>query len=201
MKKSLSYGLLLLAVGLMSVTGYIEPAAASNNELLQMAGPAAMGFGFAGAGMIFSEQLKFSTDQDISQVAGTYASTNIIDTGAPGTVFGAAAALNRNVGKGIPVPILVQLTEDIASAGASTLQIQIETASEEAMDTTNVVVAQSRLYTKAECVAGLQFGVAILPNDMQRYIRVNYIIGTATTTAGLVTAGIVHGVQTNDNQG
>ncbi|MCC4240382.1 Bbp16 family capsid cement protein [Thalassospira povalilytica] len=146
--------------------------------------------------MIFSEELMFSDDQDVSQAAGTYASTNIIDTGAPGTVYGAAAALARNVGPGNPVPILVQLTETVTSAGAATMQFQIETADEEAFDTTNVIVAQSRVYALAELVAGLQFGVAILPNDMKRFIRVKYVIGTATTTAGLATAGIVHGVQT-----
>lgn len=146
--------------------------------------------------MIFSEELMFSDDQDVSQAAGTYASTNIIDTGAPGTVYGAAAALSRNVGPGNPVPVLVQLTETVTSAGAATMQFQIETADEAAFDTTNVVVAQSRVYALAELVAGLQFGVAVLPNDMKRFIRVNYVIGTATTTAGLATAGIVHGVQT-----
>ena len=147
--------------------------------------------------MIFSDQLKFSTNQDLSQVAGTYPSTNVIDTGAAGTVYGAAAALARNVGPGKEVPILVQLTEDFTSGGAATLQFQIETADEEAMDTTNVVVAESGIYALADMVAGLQFPVAILPNAMKRFIRVNYVIGVATTTAGLATAGIVAGVQTN----
>ncbi|HCE23295.1 MAG TPA: hypothetical protein DF282_12415, partial [Hyphomonas sp.] len=96
--------------------------------------------------MIFSEELMFSDDQDVSQAAGTYASTNTIDTGAPGTVYGAAAALARNVGPGNPVPILVQLTETVTSAGAATMQFQIETADEEAFDTTNVIIAQSRVY-------------------------------------------------------
>ncbi|MFV1850118.1 MAG: Bbp16 family capsid cement protein [Thalassospira sp.] len=146
--------------------------------------------------MIFSKELMFSDDQDVSQAAGTYNSTNAIDTGAPGTVYGAAAALARNVGPGNPVPILVQLTETVTSGGAATMQFQIETADEEAFDTTNVVVAQSRVYALADLVAGLQFGVAVLPNDMKRFIRVNYVIGTATTTAGLAKAGIVHGVQT-----
>lgn len=146
--------------------------------------------------MIFSEELMFSDDQDVSQAAGTYPSTNKIDTGAPGTVYGAAAALVRNVGPGNPVPILVQLTETVTSAGAATMQFQIETADEEAFDTTNVVVAQSRVYALADLVAGLKWGVAVLPNDMKRFIRVNYVIGTAATTAGLATAGIVHGVQT-----
>lgn len=151
--------------------------------------------------MIFSDELLFSDDQDLSQVVGTYPSTNIIDTGAPGTVFGHAAALKRRVGPGTPVPILVQVTEDFDSAtDTETLQFQIETADEEAFDTTNVVVAQSRAYAAADLVAGLQFGVAVLPNDVKRYLRVNYVIAGETTTAGKATAGIVLGVQTSPNQ-
>jgi hypothetical protein len=147
--------------------------------------------------MIFSENLKFSDDQDLAQTAGTYNSTNVINTGAAGTVYGAASALSRNVGPGQPVPFLAQVTEDFASAGACTLQFQIETADEEAFDTTNVVVAESRAYSKTESVAGLQWGVQVMPADLKQFIRVNYVIGTATTTAGKATAGIVHGVQTN----
>ena len=188
--KLLSIGLLVAGLAVMAIVGLPGIGEASTYDLV---GP---GFAIGGAGMIFSEQLKFSEDQDISQVVGTYNSTNIIDTGAPGTVFDAAAALDRNVGPGNPVPILIQMTETLVGATA-TLQFQIETADEEAMDTTNVVIAQSRLYAVGECVAGKQFGIAYLPNDCLRYLRVNYLIGTATTTAGTVTAGIVKGVQTN----
>ncbi len=151
--------------------------------------------------MIFSDQLKFSTNQDLSQVAGTYASTNIIDTGAPGTVYGAAAALGRDVGKGNPVNVLAQVTQTFASAGAATLQFKIETADNAAFTTNKQVLAESRAYALAELVAGKQFEVQYLPNNCRRYIRISYVIGTATTTAGTCTAGIVLGVQTNDNQG
>jgi len=147
--------------------------------------------------MIFSEQLKFSTAQSVVSVAGTIASTNVIDTGAPGTAYGAAAALERNVGAGEEVSILIQVVSSLASLGACTLQFQIETADDAAFTINNQVVAQSRAYSKAEAVTGLQFGVDELPDDMRRFIRVNYVIGAATTTAGAVTAGIVHGVQTN----
>lgn len=145
--------------------------------------------------MIFSDELMFSDDQDVAQSAGTYPSTNIIDTGVPGTVYGAAAALARNVGPGNKVPILVQMTEDLDSADdTATIQFQIETADEEEFDTTNVVVAMSREYTVAEAVAGMKWGVDCLPSDLKEFIRVNYIIGTQAATAGKVTAGITHGV-------
>lgn len=148
--------------------------------------------------MIFSEQLKFSDNQTLAVAAGTVNSTNVVDTGAPGTVFGAAAPLKRNVGPGEDADILIQLTADLTSAGAATLQFQIETADDAAFAVNAAVVAESRVYTLAESVAGLQFGVDSLPEDMQRFIRVNYVIGAFAGTGGTVTAGIVHGVQHAD---
>lgn len=150
--------------------------------------------------MIFSNQLKFSTAQSVAGTVQTFASTNVLDTGATGTVYGAAAALKRNVGPGEDVKILCQVVTDLASAGAATLQFQIETADDAAFSSGQVVVAESRAYALAECVAGLKFGVDVLPNDMKRYIRVNYVVGGATTTAGAVTSGIVLGTETNPNQ-
>lgn len=148
--------------------------------------------------MIFSANLRFSDDQDVSQTTGTYNSTNVIDTGAPGTVYGAASALSRNVGPGQMVPLLVQMTEGLdSSGGAATITFQLETSDVEAFSSTNVVLAQSRAFTEGEAVAGFKWGVAVLPDDCKRYLRVNYVIAGETSTAGTVTAGIVHGVQTN----
>lgn len=193
--KLLSIGLMFAGFALMAFVG-IPDANASITELI---GPAGIAFG--GSGMIFSEELKFSNNQDLSQVAATYASTNIIDTGSPGTVYGAAAALAKDAGPGHPIPVLVQVTETFTSGGAATLQVQIETDTDEGMATNNEVIAQSRVYALAELVAGMQFEVQYLPNRARQFLRVNYIIGTATTTAGTCTAGIVAAVQApNDNQ-
>ena len=147
--------------------------------------------------MIFSANLRFSDDQDISTTVGTVNSTNVVDTGAAGTVYGAGSALSRNVGPGKGVPILVQITETVLSGGAATIEFQIETSDVEGFGSTNVVIARSSAYAKTDLVAGFQFGVAVLPNDCKRFLRVNYVIAGATTTAGLASAGIVHGVQTN----
>lgn len=147
--------------------------------------------------MIFSSKLMFSEDQDVSQTAGTYVSTNVIDTGAPGKVYGAAANLARNVGPGNRVPILIQMTEGLdSSGGTATIAFQIETSDVEAFGSTNVVIAQSRPFTESEAVAGFKWGVDVLPSDCKRYLRVNYIIDEETSTKGLVTAGIVAAVQT-----
>ena len=58
--------------------------------------------------MIFSAQQLFSDDQAITASAD---STNVIDLGVAGTPYGAAAALNRDIGDGAGIPILVQITE------------------------------------------------------------------------------------------
>jgi len=147
--------------------------------------------------MIFSANLLFSEDQDVSQTAGTYISTNVIDTGAPGTVYGASAAMSRNVGPGNKVPILVQMTEGLdSSGGAATITFQIETANVEAFSSTNVIIAQSRAFTEAEAVDGFKWGIDVLPSDCKRFLRVKYVIAGETSTAGTVTAGIVADVQT-----
>ena len=58
--------------------------------------------------MIFDRTLLFSNAQAITADA---ASTDIVDLGATGTVYGAAAALNRDIGKGEEVALNVQVVE------------------------------------------------------------------------------------------
>ena len=147
--------------------------------------------------MIFSANLLFSENQDVSQTAGTYVSTNVVNTGAGGTVYGAASALSRNVGPGNKIPILVQMTEGLdSSGGAATITFQIETADVEAFSSTNVIIAQSRAFTEAEALAGFKWGIDVLPSDCKQYLRVKYVIAGETSTAGTVTSGVVAAVQT-----
>lgn len=139
--------------------------------------------------MILSAQQLFSDDQ---AVTATAVSTNVIDLGAPGTPYDAAAALNQDIGKGAGVPILIQVTEDFDNL--TSLDIAIETGATTSLGT--VVINKTVLL--ADLVAGYQFPVQILPNEInERYLGLRYTVtGTAPTT-GQVTAGITMGVQTN----
>jgi len=139
--------------------------------------------------MIFSLQQLFSDDQAITASAD---STNVIDLGAPGTPYGAAAALNQDVGKGAKIPILVQVTE--AFDNLTSLEIKISTGATTALGTT--VLSQTILL--ADLVVGKQTSFDVLPNDItERYLGIEYVVTGTAPTVGKVTAGITMGVQTN----
>lgn len=142
--------------------------------------------------MILSAQQLFSDDQAITASAD---STNVIDLGAPGTPYGAAAAINQDIGKGNPVTILVQVTTAMAAAGAATLTFNISTGATTALGTTIATVGP---IAKADLVAGYQIPIQVLPNKInERYLGIEYVVATGPMTAGNVTAGITMGNQTN----
>lgn len=139
--------------------------------------------------MILSAQQIFSDDQAITATA---VSTNVIDLGVAGTPYDAVAPLNQDIGKGAKIPVLIQVTEDFNNL--TTLTVAIETGATTALGT--VVISKDVLL--ADLVAGYQFPVEVLPNEIdERYLGVRYTVtGTAPTT-GVVTAGITMGNQTN----
>ena len=139
--------------------------------------------------MIFSAQQLFSDDQAIT---GDADSTNVIDLGVPGTPYGAAAALNDDVGKGAKVPLLVQVTVDFNTL--TSLNINLSTGATTALGTT--IATQNILL--ADLVAGKQINLDFLPNGIvERYLGVEYDVVGTDPTEGNITAGIVMGVQTN----
>lgn len=139
--------------------------------------------------MIFSAQQLFSDDQAITASAD---STNVIDLGVAGTPYGAAAALNDDVGKGAKIPFLAQVTE--AFNNLTSLEIKISTGATTALGTT----IASQVILLADLAVGKQINIDVLPNGItERYLGVEYVVvGTAPTT-GKITAGITMGNQTN----
>lgn len=143
--------------------------------------------------MILSKELMFSDDQDLAQTAAAYASTNHVDMGAPGTPHGAAAAINRDIAKGEPVPIDIMITETFASGGAATLTIELQTDDDPAFGSATTIWSSGAL-ALAALVQGYRIPPLYLPEGItERYMRVLYTIGTATTTAGKVTAALASG--------
>lgn len=134
--------------------------------------------------MILDDTLLFSDDQDLAAVASTIVSTNVINFG-----------VDRNMGIGVPIPLLVQVTEDFASGGAATLQVVIDTDDNEGMASAERVFS-SQVIALGDLVAGYKIPMTnYMPNENEQFMRLSYIIGTATTTAGKVTAGISAGNQ------
>ncbi len=142
--------------------------------------------------MIFSAQQLFSDDQAVTATAN---STNVIDLGVAGTPYDAKAALNRDIGKGAKIPLLVQVTTDFATgAGMTALTIALETGATTALNT--IIASQTILI--ADLVAGKQINLDYLPNGIvERYLGLSYTPVTGDANAGNITAGIVMGVQTN----
>lgn len=139
--------------------------------------------------MIFSINQLFSDDQAITASAD---STNVIDLGVPGTPFRGAAPLHQDVGKGVKIPLLAQVTVDFATL--TSLTINLSTGATSALGTT--IASQTILL--ADLVAGKQINLDYLPNGiLERYLGFEYVVNGSDATAGKITAGITMGNQTN----
>ena len=139
--------------------------------------------------MIFSAEQLFSDDQAITATA---VSTNVVDLGAPGTPYDAAAALNQDIGKGAKVPILIQVTEVFTNL--TSLKIAIETGSTTSLGTEVI----SKTVLLDDLVQGYQFPFMVLPNEIdERYLGVRYTVTGTAPDSGKITAGITMGNQTN----
>lgn len=143
--------------------------------------------------MLFDQQNILSDQQDLAQAIGSYLSTNSIDLGASATDT-LGNTIESDPGKS-GAKLRVQVTETFTSAGAATLKVDVVSGT--GVDANGQINAgkkvhnSSRAYALAHLVAGKIIEVALVPGIDQRYLAVEYTIGTAATTAGAVTAGIV----------
>jgi len=141
--------------------------------------------------MIFDRTLLFSNAQAITASAS---STDIVDLGATGTVYGAAAALSRDIGKGMDVSILIQVVE--AFNTLTSLKIGIETDDNAGFSSAREVLSQT--LTLAQLTLGKpSVIVTVPPGTAERYMRIYYTVAGTNPTLGKITAGIVADVQTN----
>ena len=141
--------------------------------------------------MIFSAQQLFSDDQ---AVIATAISENVIDLGLPETPFGGKAALNDDVGKGTPIPILIQVTEDFNTLTSLTVTLENSAAA----GLTSPVVLATESILLADLVPGKQTFMQYVPNGVElRYLGVRYTVVGTDPTLGNITAGITMGNQTN----
>ena len=144
--------------------------------------------------MILDKQNLWSDAQSIAAAAGTVVSTNAIDLGAAQTDT-LGNTLPRDPGRGGQVEMIATLTETVTSGGAATVQAQLVSSANADLSSPTVLQSTAAL-ALATLKAGYQFRLALPAGINQRYIGMQYVIGTATTTAGKVTAGIVAAKQT-----
>lgn len=141
--------------------------------------------------MIFSLQQLFSDDQ---AVTATAISTNVIDLGVAGTPIYGKTALNRDVGKGTPIVILVQVTVDFNTL--TDLTFTLETSA--AAGLTTPIVLASEVVVLADLLIGKQLFLQYVPKGVTlRYLGLRYTVNGTDPTLGKITAGITMGNQTN----
>ncbi len=137
----------------------------------------------------------------LAQVQGTYNSGNVLDlhmSGIP-VLANLQGARDMGIGDDPALKMLVQVSTAFTSAGAATLQIALQGATDDgtgnpasystwwlspAYALATIAVAGARLYDMD--MPRPPAGIAI-----PRFLRLNYIIGGATTTAGACISGIV----------
>ncbi|NJL06814.1 MAG: hypothetical protein HC900_00055 [Methylacidiphilales bacterium] len=140
--------------------------------------------------MIFDRQALFSDAQAITASA---ASANVYDFGPVDS-----SSQRKDFGKGDPTSLLIQVVETFDSvADDGTLNIALQ------LDSTTTFTPDKSIdlgtYAQATLVAGYQIPFDKLPRGISlRYARLYYTVaGSGNFTAGKITAGIVHGVQSN----
>ncbi len=146
--------------------------------------------------MVFDKQNLFSDAQSLVAGAGTVVSTNSIDTGAAGTIPVTNGSPIHDVGRGQAVEVVAQITTDVTSGGAATIQFQVITSANADLSSPTVL-CETAAIAKATLVAGYRFRIGTIPPGVSsRYLGTQYVIGTAAVTAGAVTAGLVLNSQT-----
>jgi len=128
--------------------------------------------------MLIDKQNQFSDAQAVT-ATGSTASTNVIDLGVARDIGGAASD---------HLALLCEVVTPFTSGGSATLRVQVQTSSDNAAWTT---LAQSDDVPVASLVQGYRFLPNELPGGTSRYLRLNYVVGTAAMTAGAITAALV----------
>jgi hypothetical protein len=150
--------------------------------------------------MIIDAQNSFSATTngaitgDSPTATGSTPSTNIIDLG-----------VQRDVGSAVTedLQLLVEVIAAFTSGGAGTLQVQLQMAPDSGGSPgTWATIYQSDVIALATLVQGYKFleggllSQAVAANAAQyRFMRVNYVIGTAVMTAGTLVAALTPALQ------
>lgn len=141
--------------------------------------------------MIMDRTLLFSDRQAITATA---TSTNLVDLGATGTVYGASAPMVRDVGIGEAIPLHCGVTESFNNLTSLIISIEVD---DNAAFTSAKIVFTSPTYALADLAAGK---TKLLPQHLpvgtnERYVRLRYTVAGTAPTTGRITAGVTMGNQ------
>ena len=130
--------------------------------------------------MIVDSLLEFADGEDISQSAGTYLATNQIDLQEA-----------RDMGNGQPLYLVIQIDAAVTSGGSATVQFRLRSDSTAVIhDTTSTAHIDTGAIAIATLVAGYTqvIPIPLEGASYERYLGVQAIVATATTTAGTYSA-------------
>jgi len=133
--------------------------------------------------MLLDSQNQFSAAQAVSSTGAT-PSTNTIDLGVARDIGGAVTD---------QLMLLCEVATAFTSGGSATLQAQFQTAPDNGSGAPGawVTLSQSDAVPVASLVQGYKFLPGELPGPTQRFLRLNYVVGTAAMTAGALKAALV----------
>lgn len=134
--------------------------------------------------MILDKLLMFSEAQAVTASA---ASADVID-------LGPIDGTRRDIGVGYPLEFWATVNTTAAAAGAATVNIQLQTSPDNSTWTT---LSTSGDLALSALTSGKRVMSQKVPQGVQRYLRVNYVVGTGPLTAGAFTAGINLDVDNN----
>lgn len=130
--------------------------------------------------MITDANLTLSASQAVTVTAF---SANTIDLGQA-----------RDIGAGEELNIYVNVEQAATAAGAATVNFQVVTSANANLSTPTII-GQTDAIPKASLVVGLQIPIPVprsVINQLgQRYLGLQYTVGTGPLTAGIFSAGVV----------
>lgn len=136
----------------------------------------------------------FSNQQAITASAASTSSIDLSATGTPAP--GHTVALSRDIGRGNPVNIRVQVTE--AFATCDSLKVAVQTDADTAFGSV-VTVLETEAIAVASLTVGYVFNLQWIPrNTDERYLRLYYTVAGSNATTGKVFAAVVESAQDND---
>lgn len=140
--------------------------------------------------MILDAMFELSDDQDISQAAGTVASTNIVNWTQSDLEMGAGEPLWLNVKMG---------TESFLSSAAATLTVSLKRETDTTIDSTSTTIYATPALAIAALTAGSWILRMPLPYnvDEDAYMGLLYEVGSHESTKGTIDAWIDHGPQSS----
>lgn len=133
--------------------------------------------------MLLARRTMLSQGQVVTAAAP---STNVIDRGAGGIPLGGPSEFGRDLGRGRPVPLVVQLDAD-AGGTNPTLDVTLQVDDDEAFASPRIVGAAPRVVGGS---AGDRVGLFYVPEDTdERFFRLHYDVG-GTSPSYTITAGL-----------